>query len=86
MGGWGAEKVGCNLYTTPHPKKKNHPFLPLQGFRLLLASPSACYQLLKEKQEEGFGEAAMFEGKGRMKNGARWVVFPFFSCKMQWGG
>ncbi|NWI67737.1 PADI3 deiminase, partial [Todus mexicanus] len=33
-----------------------------QGFRLLLASPSACYQLFKEKQEEGFGEAAMFEG------------------------
>ncbi|NXG70858.1 PADI3 deiminase, partial [Baryphthengus martii] len=33
-----------------------------KGFRLLLASPSACYQLFKEKQEEGFGEAAMFEG------------------------
>ncbi|XP_068270712.1 protein-arginine deiminase type-3-like [Nyctibius grandis] len=33
-----------------------------KGFRLLLASPNACYQLLKEKQEEGFGEAAMFEG------------------------
>ncbi|NXT91051.1 PADI1 deiminase, partial [Anhinga rufa] len=44
-----------------HPLK-NHPFLPPQGFRLLLASPSACYQLLKEKQEEGFGEAAMFQG------------------------
>ncbi|XP_009878388.1 PREDICTED: protein-arginine deiminase type-4-like [Charadrius vociferus] len=40
-----------------------NPFLlPFPGFRLLLASPSACYQLLKEKQEEGFGEAAMFEG------------------------
>ncbi|NXB33432.1 PADI1 deiminase, partial [Eulacestoma nigropectus] len=38
------------------------PNLPPQGFRLLLASPSACYQLLKEKQEEGFGEAAMFQG------------------------
>ncbi|KFQ95690.1 Protein-arginine deiminase type-1, partial [Nipponia nippon] len=33
-----------------------------KGFRLLLASPSACYQLLKEKQDEGFGEAAMFQG------------------------
>ncbi|NXG26640.1 PADI1 deiminase, partial [Grallaria varia] len=33
-----------------------------KGFRLLLASPSACYQLLKEKQEEGHGEAAMFQG------------------------
>ncbi|NXX41108.1 PADI4 deiminase, partial [Tricholaema leucomelas] len=44
-----------------------------KGFRLLLASPSACYQLLKEKQEEGFGEAAMFEGRhmggGRMGPG-----------------
>ncbi|XP_018864277.1 protein-arginine deiminase type-1-like [Parus major] len=36
-----------------------------KGFRLLLASPSACYQLLKEKQEEGFGEAAMFQGLDR---------------------
>ncbi|NXF13058.1 PADI3 deiminase, partial [Smithornis capensis] len=33
-----------------------------KGFRLLLASPSACYQLLKEKQEEGYGEAVMFQG------------------------
>ncbi|NXF70932.1 PADI1 deiminase, partial [Sclerurus mexicanus] len=33
-----------------------------KGFRLLLASPSACYQLLKEKQEEGYGEATMFHG------------------------
>ncbi|NXW58548.1 PADI1 deiminase, partial [Eurystomus gularis] len=33
-----------------------------KGFRLLLASPSTCYQLFKEKQEEGFGEAVMFEG------------------------
>ncbi|CAM5105539.1 unnamed protein product [Natator depressus] len=32
-----------------------------QGFRLLLASPSACYKLFKEKQEEGYGEARMFE-------------------------
>ncbi|NXS58363.1 PADI1 deiminase, partial [Brachypteracias leptosomus] len=34
-----------------------------KGFRLLLASPSACYQLLKKKQEEGYGEAVMFEGR-----------------------
>ncbi|XP_017688868.1 PREDICTED: protein-arginine deiminase type-3-like isoform X2 [Lepidothrix coronata] len=33
-----------------------------KGFRLLLASPSACYQLLKKKQEEGYGEAVMFQG------------------------
>uniref|UniRef100_A0A8C3SAA4 protein-arginine deiminase n=1 Tax=Chelydra serpentina TaxID=8475 RepID=A0A8C3SAA4_CHESE len=32
-----------------------------QGFRLLLASPSACYKLFKEKQEEGYGEARLFE-------------------------
>ncbi|NXV55798.1 PADI1 deiminase, partial [Molothrus ater] len=37
-----------------------------KGFRLLLASPSACYQLLKEKQEEGFGEAVMFQGLDRV--------------------
>ncbi|NWX15525.1 PADI1 deiminase, partial [Aegotheles bennettii] len=36
-----------------------------KGFRLLLASPNACYQLLKEKQEEGFGEAVMFQGLER---------------------
>uniref|UniRef100_A0A803XMD8 protein-arginine deiminase n=1 Tax=Meleagris gallopavo TaxID=9103 RepID=A0A803XMD8_MELGA len=33
-----------------------------KGFRLLLASPSACYQLLREKQEMGYGEATMFHG------------------------
>lgn len=41
------------------------PFsLPLyQGFRLLLASPSACLKLFHEKKEEGYGEAAQFDGK-----------------------
>lgn len=38
-------------------------FVCCQGFRLLLASPSACYKLFKEKQEEGYGEARMFEGR-----------------------
>ncbi|NXJ06153.1 PADI3 deiminase, partial [Odontophorus gujanensis] len=33
-----------------------------KGFRLLLASPSTCYQLLREKQEMGYGEATMFQG------------------------
>uniref|UniRef100_A0ACB8EF13 Uncharacterized protein n=1 Tax=Sphaerodactylus townsendi TaxID=933632 RepID=A0ACB8EF13_9SAUR len=33
-----------------------------KGFRLLLASPLACYKLLKEKQREGYGGAAFFEG------------------------
>ncbi|NWY35286.1 PADI1 deiminase, partial [Pheucticus melanocephalus] len=44
-----------------------------KGFRLLLASPSACYQLLKEKQEEGFGEAAMFQGRAGRAMGLRGV-------------
>uniref|UniRef100_A0A8C8RZH7 protein-arginine deiminase n=1 Tax=Pelusios castaneus TaxID=367368 RepID=A0A8C8RZH7_9SAUR len=38
------------------------PAVSRQGFRLLLASPSACYKLFKEKQEEGYGEAKLFEG------------------------
>ncbi|KAJ7306590.1 hypothetical protein JRQ81_009964 [Phrynocephalus forsythii] len=33
-----------------------------KGFRLLLASPSACFQLLREKKQEGYGDALMFEG------------------------
>ncbi|XP_004850448.1 protein-arginine deiminase type-6 isoform X2 [Heterocephalus glaber] len=33
-----------------------------KGFRLLLASPRACYKLLQEKQEEGYGNATLFEG------------------------
>ncbi|XP_021486878.1 protein-arginine deiminase type-1 [Meriones unguiculatus] len=39
-----------------------------KGFRLLLASPSACLQLFQEKKEEGYGEALQFEGlKHKMK-------------------
>ncbi|KAL7976150.1 hypothetical protein Chor_008247 [Crotalus horridus] len=34
----------------------------LTGFRLLLASPLACLKLFEEKQREGFGDAALFEG------------------------
>lgn len=34
-----------------------------QGFRLLLASPSACLQLFQEKKEEGYGEAKQFDGE-----------------------
>ncbi|XP_072465150.1 protein-arginine deiminase type-4-like [Notamacropus eugenii] len=40
-----------------------------KGFRLLLASPSACYKLFEEKQKEGHGEAKILEGvksKGNM--------------------
>ncbi|XP_006883663.1 PREDICTED: protein-arginine deiminase type-1 [Elephantulus edwardii] len=32
-----------------------------KGFRLLLASPSACLKLFQEKREEGYGEAALFD-------------------------
>uniref|UniRef100_A0A8C0H8R1 Protein-arginine deiminase n=1 Tax=Chelonoidis abingdonii TaxID=106734 RepID=A0A8C0H8R1_CHEAB len=33
-----------------------------KGFRLLLASPDACYKLFKEKQREGHGNMAQFAG------------------------
>uniref|UniRef100_I3LXE4 protein-arginine deiminase n=1 Tax=Ictidomys tridecemlineatus TaxID=43179 RepID=I3LXE4_ICTTR len=33
-----------------------------KGFRLLLASPSACLRLFQEKRDQGHGEAAQFEG------------------------
>ncbi|NXG40003.1 PADI2 deiminase, partial [Dromaius novaehollandiae] len=35
-----------------------------KGFRMLMASPAACYKLFREKQKEGRGEATMFKGKG----------------------
>ncbi|XP_033015376.1 protein-arginine deiminase type-3-like [Lacerta agilis] len=38
-----------------------------KGFRLLLASPSRCYKLLKEKEQEGYGDAMMFDGLGKDK-------------------
>nr|XP_060614758.1 protein-arginine deiminase type-2 [Anolis sagrei ordinatus] len=40
-------------------------FVPVPGkkqFRMLMASPSACYKLFREKQKEGHGEAVMFKG------------------------
>ncbi|KAM6172196.1 protein-arginine deiminase type-1 [Erethizon dorsatum] len=33
-----------------------------KGFRMLLASPRACLKLFQEKKEEGYGEAAQFDG------------------------
>ncbi|XP_047727942.1 protein-arginine deiminase type-1 isoform X2 [Prionailurus viverrinus] len=33
-----------------------------KGFRLLLASPIACLKLFQQKKEEGYGEAAQFDG------------------------
>ncbi|XP_066493133.1 protein-arginine deiminase type-3-like [Tiliqua scincoides] len=46
------------------------PAADRKGFRLLLASPSACYKLLNEKEQEGYGDAMMFDGleAGRQKS------------------
>ncbi|EMP26850.1 Protein-arginine deiminase type-1 [Chelonia mydas] len=38
-----------------------------KGFRLLLASPDACYKLFKEKQRAGNGNAAQFAGLENVK-------------------
>ncbi|XP_064027820.1 protein-arginine deiminase type-1-like [Pogoniulus pusillus] len=38
------------------------PAYDRKGFRLLLASPNACYKLFKEKQRQGHGEAAQLVG------------------------
>ncbi|NXW89448.1 PADI1 deiminase, partial [Alopecoenas beccarii] len=38
------------------------PGLSPQGFRLLLASPNACYKLFKEMQRQGHGEAMQLVG------------------------
>ncbi|XP_030363520.1 protein-arginine deiminase type-1-like [Strigops habroptila] len=44
------------------------PAYDRKGFRLLLASPNACYKLFKEKQRQGHGEATLFVG---LKNAER---------------
>nr|XP_012618558.1 protein-arginine deiminase type-4 isoform X1 [Microcebus murinus] len=38
-----------------------------KGFRLLLASPRACYKLFQERQQEGHGNALLFEGLSKKK-------------------
>ncbi|NWT48025.1 PADI1 deiminase, partial [Chroicocephalus maculipennis] len=38
------------------------PTFDRKGFRLLLASPNACYKLFKEKQKQGHGEAKQLVG------------------------
>ncbi|KAF1670433.1 PADI1 deiminase, partial [Pygoscelis papua] len=50
------------------------PAYDRKGFRLLLASPNACYKLFKEKQGQGHGEATQLVGKGAGKGipAARW--------------
>ncbi|NXG64110.1 PADI1 deiminase, partial [Hemiprocne comata] len=40
------------------------PAFDRKGFRLLLASPNACYKLFKQKQRQGHGEASQLVGKG----------------------
>ncbi|NXN69918.1 PADI2 deiminase, partial [Himantopus himantopus] len=39
------------------------PTSDTKRFRMLMASPVACYKLFREKQKEGQGEATMFKGK-----------------------
>ncbi|KAI1231367.1 Protein-arginine deiminase type-2, partial [Lamprotornis superbus] len=43
----------------PTSDKKLTPAVFPQRFRMLLASPAACYRLFREKQKEGQGEATM---------------------------
>ncbi|KAI6073848.1 Protein-arginine deiminase [Aix galericulata] len=45
-------------------------------FRMLMASPTACYKLFREKQKEGQGEATMFKGKGAAGNPGGIVQIP----------
>ncbi|NXY24807.1 PADI2 deiminase, partial [Atrichornis clamosus] len=46
-------------------------------FRMLLASPAACYRLFREKQKEGLGEATMFKGKGAAPPGFCFLLLGF---------
>ncbi|KGL77067.1 Protein-arginine deiminase type-1, partial [Tinamus guttatus] len=43
------------------------PAYDRKGFRLLLASPNACYKLFKEKQKQGYGDATQFVGLKNME-------------------
>lgn len=43
---------------------------------MLMASPTACYRLFREKQKEGQGEATMFKGKGAAGNPGGIVQIP----------
>ncbi|NXY38369.1 PADI2 deiminase, partial [Pomatorhinus ruficollis] len=49
-------------------------------FRMLLASPAACYRLFREKQKEGQGEATMFKGKGTALSGTAGATRGHFPC------
>ena len=72
-GRWtGEHHVQCGLGTQAPPGSGAHasgrpvyratPPPLCQGFRLLLASPRACYRLLQEQLKEGHGEALLFQG------------------------
>ncbi|KAL8198209.1 UNVERIFIED_CONTAM: hypothetical protein K2H54_001516 [Gekko kuhli] len=51
-----------------------------KGFRLLLASPTACYKLLKQKEQEGYGEALMFEGEDERSSHATLITGKLETC------
>uniref|UniRef100_A0A8C2NB57 Protein-arginine deiminase n=1 Tax=Capra hircus TaxID=9925 RepID=A0A8C2NB57_CAPHI len=53
---------GSGAHASGRPVYRATPPPLCQGFRLLLASPSACLKLFQEKKEEGYGEAAQFDG------------------------
>lgn len=63
--GWVWARMGWNMKISSFHKKKNTNLLGSspQGFRLLLASPTACYKLFQEKQRQGHGEATQLVGK-----------------------
>lgn len=44
------------------PGNSGGSVLSTQGFRMLLASPSACFKLFQEKQKWGHGRALLFQG------------------------
>ncbi|NXE14568.1 PADI2 deiminase, partial [Lophotis ruficrista] len=50
------------------------PTSDAKRFRMLMASPAACYKLFREKQKEGQGEATMFKGKGRASGFGRALI------------
>ncbi|XP_031760628.1 protein-arginine deiminase type-2 isoform X1 [Xenopus tropicalis] len=51
------------------------PTADKKGFRLLLASPVACFQLFRQKKDEGHGDVTLFQGKETK----RWTVAKIIS-------
>ncbi|KAL7976136.1 hypothetical protein Chor_008233 [Crotalus horridus] len=58
QGGSHSTRATCPLPQSDQPPPPSFP----QQFRMLMASPSACYKFFREKQKEGHGEAIMFKG------------------------